>query len=50
MERLSYTLGGYEVSDLPGPAPIEPDDAVVPDNAPAAVAHLIDVQIPRLGA
>ena len=45
MERLSYTLGGYEVSDLPGPAPVEAEDVVVPHDAPAAVAHAVDVQI-----
>ena len=42
---LIDTLAGHQVSDLPGPAPVEANDAVVPHDAPAAVAHAVDVQI-----
>ena len=40
-----HTLAGHEVCDLPGPATVEANDAVVPYNASAAVAHTVDVQV-----
>ena len=39
------TFAGHQVGDLPGPAPIKAEDVVVPHDAPAAVAHTVDVQI-----
>ena len=39
-----HTLAGHEVCDLPGPATVEADDAVVPHDASAAIAHTVDIQ------
>ena len=41
---LIDTLAGHQVSDLPGPAPVEANDAVVPHDAPAAVANAVNVK------
>ena len=38
------TLAGYQVRELPGPALVEAGDAVVPHDAPAAVANAVNVK------
>ena len=42
---LIDTLAGHQVCDLSGPAAVEANDAVIPHDAPAAVAHAVDVHI-----